>query len=95
MIGEPHSFASRKRRNKYRTIVPLESMSRMAHGRDLVFRVHSVGHSVPYVFGARKAGSKNEDNTGIKFINKTFYKLSFVLKDMLDCVWWLPTGVAA
>lgn len=88
VIGEPHSFATRKRKNKDRAISSLEAMPRMAYGHrcDLVFRMYDVGHSVPCEFGASEAGAKDEDTVGTKFINESFYKLPRVLKDMLDCL---------
>ncbi|KAI9485246.1 MAG: hypothetical protein EXX96DRAFT_603610 [Benjaminiella poitrasii] len=86
VIGKPSSFASKREKNKGRAISSLEAMLRMSYGHrcDLVFRIFDVGHSTPCEFGACEAGAKNDGITGTKFMNKSFYKLTRILKDMLD-----------
>ncbi|CAO3702323.1 unnamed protein product [Rhizopus stolonifer] len=46
--------------------------------------MYDVGHSIPCDFGASETGIRNDDITGTKFMNESFYKLPHTLKDMLD-----------
>jgi hypothetical protein len=88
VIGEPSNFENKNRKNKGRAIISLEAMPRMTYGHrcDLVFRKYEVGHSVSLEFRTSKAGVKNDDIIGTKFMNEGFYKLPRILKDMLGCL---------